>query len=187
MERTLVLMKPDGVERALIGKVIGKFEDAGLKVVALKLLKAKKETVEKHYTEDEEWLLSVGKKTKQSYMDKGQKVDETEREIGLKVRSFLVKELTRGPILAMVLEGNSAAEIARKIGGGTEPRKADPSSIRGMYSVDSYALADAKKRSVRNIVHIAENAEIAEKEIKVWFTDSEICDYKRTDEEAMYG
>ncbi len=187
MDRALVLIKPDGIERALIGKVIGKFEDAGLKVTAIKMVKAKKETVEKHYTDDEEWLISVGKKAKQSALDKGEKVTESEREIGLRVRSLLVKELTRTPIVAFVLEGNAAADVARKIGGGTEPRKADPSSIRGMYSSDSYALADVKKRSVRNIVHISENAQIAESEIKVWFSDSEICHYKRADEDAMYG
>lgn len=187
MERTLILIKPDGVERALIGRVIARLEDSGMKVVGLKMLKPKKELVEKHYAEDEEWLLSVGRKTKQSYLDKGMTVDESEREIGMRVRSFLIKELTRTPIVAIVLEGNSAAEIARKIGGGTEPRKADPSSIRGMYSSDSYALADQKKRSVRNILHLSENAEIAEREIKVWFTAAELNDYKRADEEAQFG
>lgn len=187
MERVLVLIKPDGIERALIGKIVGRFEDAGLKVVAIKMVKAKKETVEKHYTDDEEWLVSVGKKAKQSAIEKGQKVTETEREIGMRVRSSLVKELTRMPIIAFVLEGNAAADVARKIGGGTEPRKADPGSIRGMYSSDSYALADVKKRSVRNIVHISETGAIGEKEIKVWFSDSELCSYKRADEDAMYG
>ncbi len=187
MDRALVLIKPDGIERALIGKIIAKFEDTGLKVTAIKMVKAKKETIEKHYTNDEEWLLSVGKKAKQSAIEKGEKVIETEREIGMRVRSLLVKELTRTPIVAFVLEGNAAADVARKVGGGTEPRKADPSTIRGMYSSDSYALADIKKRSVRNIVHISENAKIAESEIKVWFSDSEVCSYKRADEDAMYG
>ncbi|MDE1822913.1 MAG: nucleoside-diphosphate kinase [Candidatus Micrarchaeota archaeon] len=187
MERTLILVKPDGVERALIGKVISKYEDAGLKVIGVKMLKPKKETVEKHYADDETWLLSVGRKAKQSYVEKGMKVDETEREIGMRIRSLLMKEITRGPIVAIVFEGNSASEVARKIGGGTEPRKADPSSIRGMYASDSYDLADASKRPVRNILHISENKEIAEKEIKIWFSDSELNDYKRADEEAMYG
>lgn len=187
MDRALVLIKPDGIERALIGKIIAKFEDTGLKVTAIKMVKAKKETVEKHYTNDEDWLVSVGTKANSSAREKGQKVTETDREVGVRVRAALVKELTRTPIVAFVLEGNAAADVARKIGGGTEPRKADPSTIRGMYSSDSYALADVKKRSVRNIVHISENAQIAESEIKVWFSDSEICSYKRADEDAMYG
>ena len=187
MERALVLIKPDGVERALIGRVIAQFEEAGLKVTALKMLKAGNDQVSKHYTDDESWLLSVGKKTKQSYLDKGIEVKESEREIGMRVRSFLVNELTRSPIVAMVLEGNAAAEVARKIAGGTEPKKADPYTIRGRYSNDSYALADKKQRSVRNIVHVSEDSTIAEKEIKVWFTDKEICAYNRADEEALYG
>ena len=187
MERALVLIKPDGVERALIGRVIAQFEASGLKVTALKMLKPKEATVGKHYTDDEKWLISVGKKTKQSYLDKGIKVKETEREIGMRVRSYLIKELTRSPIVAMVLEGNAAAEVARKIAGSTEPKKAETYSIRGRYSNDSYSLADKKQRSVRNIVHVSEDSDIAEKEIAVWFSKEEICQYGRADEDALYG
>ncbi len=187
MDRALVLVKPDGVERALIGSVIKRFEDAGLKVVGIKMLKPTEDVVGRHYTDDKEWLLSVGKKAKQSAIEKGQDVKETEMEIGQRIRSLLVRELTKGVVVAFVLEGNACAEAARKIAGGTEPRKADPSTIRGAYSTDSYALADAKKRPVRNIVHVSENAEIGEKEIKVWFKESELFKYRRADEEAMYG
>ncbi len=187
MDRALVLVKPDGVERALIGTVIKRFEDAGLKVTGMKMLKPSEETVGRHYTDDEEWLLSVGKKAKQSAIEKGQAVKDTEREIGVRIRSLLVKELTKGVVVALVLEGNACADVARKIAGGTEPRKADPSTIRGAYSSDSYALADQKKRPVRNLVHVSENAQIAEKEIKVWFKESEILKYKRSDEDSMYG
>ncbi len=187
MERALVLIKPDGVERALIGRVIAQFEDSGLKVAALKMLKPDDKLVSKHYTDDESWLVSVGKKTKQSYIEKGIKVTESEREIGIRVRSYLVKELTRSPIVAMVLEGNAAAEVARKIAGSTEPKRADPYTIRGRYSNDSYSLADKKQRSVRNIVHVSEDSETAEKEIKIWFTDKEIYEYGRPDEGTIYG
>ncbi len=187
MEKVLVVMKPDGIERGLTGAVLARFETAGLKLVAIKMLKAKKELVEKHYTNDEEWLLSVGKKAREAALAKGEKVAETDKEIGTRVRNALIRELTRVPVVAFVLEGNAACDVARKIGGSTEPRKADPGSIRGMYSNDSYSLADIKKRSVRNICHISENAEIAEKEIKVWFSDSEMVSYKRSDEDVLYG
>ena len=187
MERALVLVKPDGVERALIGAVIRRFEEAGLKVTALKMLKPTEKLVGLHYADDKEWLLSVGKKARQAAMDKGEKVSESEMEIGNRIRSLLIKELTKGVVVAFVLEGNSAAEVARKIAGSTEPRKADPSSIRGMYSGDSYSLADLKKRPVRNIVHVSENSDIAEKEIKVWFSGQEIMSYRRADEASMYG
>lgn len=187
MERALVLVKPDGVERALIGAVIKRFEDSGLKVVGLKMVKPTETVVGKHYTDDKEWLLSVGAKAKQSAKEKGSESEETEMEIGRRIRSLLISELTKGVVVAFVLEGNSAAEAARKIAGGTEPRRADPSSIRGTYSTDSYSMADQKKRPVRNIVHVSENGEIAEKEIKVWFSESELFKYERADEEAMYG
>lgn len=187
MEKVLVLIKPDGVERALVGKIIARFEDCGLKVVALKMLKPTKAMVEKHYTDDENWLVSVGLKTKQSYLEKGIEVKETEREIGMRIRQMLIKGLTDGPIVAFVLEGNSAAEISRKIAGGTEPRKADPSSIRGMYASDSYSLADSKQRPVRNLVHVSENAAIAESEIRIWFSEKELHEYTRADEESQYG
>lgn len=187
MDRALVLVKPDGVERALIGAVIKRFEDSGLKVVGLKMVKPTEAVVGSHYTDDKEWLLSVGKKAKQSAKEKGSKSDDTEMDIGRRIRSLLIKELTHGVVVAFVLEGNSAAEAARKIAGGTEPKSADPSSIRGAYSTDSYSMADRKKRPVRNIVHVSENGEIAEKEIKIWFNDSELFKYSRADEESMYG
>jgi nucleoside-diphosphate kinase len=129
----------------------------------------------------------VGRKAKEAAAKKGQQMKETDREIGQRIRSLLLKELTRGVVVAMVLEGNSAAEVARKMAGSTEPSRAEPATIRGTYSCDSYALADVKKRPVRNILHVSENSEIAEKEIKTWFKESEIFKYKRVDEESMYG
>ncbi len=186
-ERTLVLIKPDGVERAVIGNVITKFEEAGLKVVGMKLIKADEDTVGKHYVYDEGWLVSVGTKAKKSMKEKGIDSPETELDIGKRVRNLLIKELTRSPIVAMVLEGYSTTEVARKIAGPTEPKKADPSTIRGGFSSDSYELADAFKRPVRNVVHVSESKEIAEKEIKLWFKDSEIFGYKRADETALFG
>jgi nucleoside-diphosphate kinase len=186
-ERTLVLIKPDGVERAIIGRVISKFEDAGLKVVAMKLIKADEDKVGKHYVYDEGWLVSVGSKAKKSMKEKGTDTAETELEIGKRVRGLLIKELTRSPIVALVLEGYATTEVARKIAGPTEPKKADPSTIRGGFTSDSYELADAFKRPVRNVVHVSESREIAEKEIRLWFEDSEILDYGRADEEAIFG
>lgn len=186
MERILVLIKPDGMERAMAGKVFDAFESAGLKIVGLKMLKATDDVIRRHYTDDEAWLLSVGSKTKKSYLEKGIDVKESEREIGLRIREMLVKEITRTPIIAAVFEGNAAADVARKIGGATEPRKADPSTIRGRYASDTYSLADMEKRPVRNIVHISETGEIGAQEIKVWFSEKELFEYNRADWKAMY-
>ncbi len=185
MEKALVLIKPDGVERALIGKVIGRFEETGLKVIAIKMLFPTEKQTGTHYAEDKEWLLSVGKKAKQSNLEKGIPTTETEMEIGMRIRSLLIKELTKSPIVAIVLEGNAANDVARKLAGATEPRKADPSTIRGSLSTDTYGMADAAKRPVRNIVHVSENKEAAEREIKIWFEEKELHKYKRADQDII--
>lgn len=185
IERTLVLIKPDGVNRKLNGKIISTFEDSGLKLVGLKLVKPEREVVEKHYAADEKWMEEVGNKTKSSYEEKGIKVDKTAIEIGKEVREELLGYLTNQPTIAMVLEGNDAIYIVRKIIGGTEPRKADPGSIRGKYGIDSYEKADSEKRAVKNLVHASDSKENAEREIKVWFTDDELLDYKSADENYL--
>ncbi|MCL4374050.1 nucleoside-diphosphate kinase [Candidatus Marsarchaeota archaeon] len=185
IKRVLVLVKPDGVYKALIGKAISMLEAAGLKVVAIKMVKPDKNMAAKHYIADEGWLLNTGKKAKASYLEKGQPVKESELEIGKRVHSWLLDYIISGPVVAIVFEGNEAPFIAKKLLGPTEPRKADPSTFRGKYSSDSYDLADARKRAVKNLVHISDE-ETAEREIHVWFKDSEISNYKRIDEDLMY-
>ena len=169
----------------LIGKVIARFEEAGLKVVGMKMLQPSAKQTGEHYAEDKEWLLSVGKKLKKSNEEKGIPTKETEMEIGMRVRSLLMKELSSTPVVAIVFEGNSANEVARKIAGATEPRKADPSTIRGSLSTDTYGAADAASRPVRNLVHVSEDKKAADREIKVWFSASELYKYKRCDEDII--
>ncbi|MGC8710508.1 MAG: nucleoside-diphosphate kinase [Candidatus Micrarchaeia archaeon] len=186
MERTLVLIKPDGVYRNLIGEVIRKFEQAGLKVVALKMLKPSKDLVGKHYYEDKEWLESMGNKSIASAEKEGKKLAETPLEIGMRVRNTLITYLAEKPVVAMIIEGNEAIFIVRKLIGSTEPRTADPGSIRGMFSSDSYQLGDLEGRSVRNIVHASGDKKDAEREIPIWFSKEEIIDYKSAEEDAMF-
>ena len=186
MERTLVLVKPDGVVRALIGKIITAFEDAGLKIVALKMVKPTKELASRHYAEDKAWMESIGKKSLASYQASGIKVNQTALEIGMRVRNSLMDYLVGNPVVCIVVEGNEAISTVLKLVGSTSPHKADPATIRGRYASDSYALAESKKRAVRNIVHASDSKENAEREIKVWFTDKEILKYERADETAMY-
>jgi nucleoside-diphosphate kinase len=186
MERTLVLVKPDGVYRALIGRIISRFEDAGLKIVAIKMVKPDAERVGNHYASDEEWLMSTGSRTKKAYLAQGKEVEESEMEIGHRTRGKLLRSLTGNPVVAMVIEGNDAVYIVRKIAGATEPRTADPSSIRGSMSSDSYELSDAADRSVRNLVHASGSVKEAEREITVWFDKGEIVDYKRGDHDILY-
>jgi nucleoside-diphosphate kinase len=186
IERTLVLVKPDGVQRALIGKVISRLEDVGLKAIAIKMVKPNKELVGNHYIADQKWFEDTGNRTLQTYRERGIEPKETAVEIATRIRNYLIESLSNKPVVAIVFEGNEAISITRKIVGSTEPRKADPSTIRGSLSADSYELADKRKEPVKNIVHASEDRKTADREIAVWFKNSEIIEYKRADENALY-
>ncbi len=186
IERTLVLVKPDGVQRALIGKVISRLEGVGLKAIAMKMVKPDRELVGNHYIADQKWFEDTGNRTLQSYKERGIESKETAVEVATRIRNYLIESLADKPIVAIVFEGNEAISVTRKIVGSTEPRKADPSTIRGSLSADSYEMADKRKEPVRNIVHASEDRKTADREIGVWFSDSEIMEYKRADEGLLY-
>ena len=192
-ERTVVLVKPDGVKRALIGEVIHRFEKAGLKIVALKMVWVDKEMVSKHYPDSRTELLEgIGKKTLDTYEKYGKDPKEElgtmdPLEIGRMVNSWNIDLLTSGPVIAILLEGIHAIDNVRMMAGNTLPVFAAPGTIRGDFSIDSPALANTRKRSVRNIVHASGNTEEAKYEEQLWFRESEIYDYKRVDEEVMFG
>lgn len=186
MERTLVLIKPDGVQRAIIGRIISKFEDSGLKVIAIKMVWPDKRLAGQHYIADKKWFVDTGTRSLQAYKDRGIILKETPVELATRIRNYLIDFLSGGPVIAMVLEGNEAIFITRKLVGPTEPRKADPSTIRGMFSTDSYEFSDSLKRPLKNIVHASEDKKTADREIAVWFKQSELMDYKRADEAAVY-
>lgn len=192
-ERTVVLVKPDGVKRALIGEVIHRFEKAGLKIVSLKMVWVDKELVTKHYPDSRTELLEgIGKKTLDTYEKYGKDPKEElgtmdPLEIGRMVNSWNIDLLTSGPVVAILLEGIHAIDNVRMMAGNTLPVFAAPGTIRGDFSIDSPALANTKKRSVRNIVHASGNLEEAKYEEQLWFRESEIYDYKRVDEEVMFG
>ena len=178
MERTLVLVKPDGVRRKLVGEIISRLERANLKIVGLKLMKLSRETVLEHYPDDKEWLTKLGGKTLKTYEKVGKDAKQelgtdNPYEIGKMVRQWLVDYLTEGPVVAMVVKGNRVVEAVRKIVGDTMPINAMPGSIRGDFEVDSADLANAEKRSVYNLVHASDSVETAEKEIKRFFSDNE--------------
>lgn len=185
MERTLVLVKPDGVKRALTGRVISRFEMAGLKVVGIKMVSPSRELAGKHYSDDENWLSSVGTKAKRAYKEGDERLNKSDSDIGRLIRNQLIDSLAGEPVVAMVLEGNEAAFAVRKIAGSTDPKGADPSSIRGMYSTDSYANADGNDRPIRNIIHASEDKDHADLEIALWFDESEFVEYKRVDDSIL--
>lgn len=192
MERTFVLIKPDGVLRGLIGEIISRIERTGLKIVALKMVKPSKEEAMNFYPSDEEWLKSVANKSLSVYKQLGldPKKDfgtDDPVEIGKIIKEWLAEFLASGPCVAMVIEGNRAIEVIRKIVGATRPYEALPGTIRGDFSTDSPELANILKRPLRNLVHASDSKETAEKEIKFWFSDEEIISYKRADENIIYG
>jgi len=162
LQQTLVLVKPDGVARGLSGEVIRRFEQRGLKIVALKLVKIDMDHAKKHYTDD-----------------------ITQRR-GEKVRTMLLDFITEGPVVAMVVEGVDSIENVRKIVGTTESKSALPGTIRGDFSHVSYSHADEKEIPVRNVIHASGNKEDAIHEIALWFSIDEFCDYKRTDEAHVF-
>ena len=187
-ERTLVIVKPDGVQRSLVGEIIKRYERSGLKLVAMKMVIPTSELATAHYmTGGEEWLENVGKKAAAAYERKGQKSPfETFRENGMAILKCNANYLSAGPVVAMVLEGHQSVAIARKITGATEPLSSDVGTIRGDYSIDSYQLADVDGRSIRNLIHASGAAEEAEKEIPLRFMSEELLEYRHTQVAILY-
>lgn len=186
-ERTLVVIKPDGVQRSLVGEIVKRYERMGLKLVGLKMLVPTAEFIEQHYTLEPEWRRITGEKTIKGYKDKGQKPpSEDPLEITRLVLEALKKYMTSGPVIAMVWQGSHAAELVRKVTGGTEPRSSDVGTIRGDFVIDSYSMADGDKRAVRNLIHASGNSAEAEKEIKHWFKDEELINYRLVQEQILY-
>ncbi len=186
-EKTLVIIKPDGVQRGLIGEIIKRYERSGLKLIALKMVIPTDELVEKHYLTDPEWPVKVGLKSIEAYDKKGiEPPSRDPKEVGKKVLNTLKKYFTSGPVVAMIWEGMHACGIVRKITGGTEPLTSDVGTIRGDFTIDSYEVADTTGRSVRNIVHASGSYEEAKKEIEVWFKEEEIFKYRLISERILY-
>ncbi|HMQ01728.1 MAG TPA: nucleoside-diphosphate kinase [Candidatus Doudnabacteria bacterium] len=154
IQRTLVLLKPDALDRGLIGEMIQRFEKVGLKIVGLKMLVPSHDHAEKHYTED----LAVRR--------------------GEHVRNLMIDMLVSGPIVALALEGIEAVELVRKMIGGTEPKSAAPGTIRGDYSHVSFKHVDKHNSKLYNLIHGSSSAEEAAQEISVWFDESELIEHE---------
>src|SRR3989344_4385634 len=180
MEQTLIILKPDAVERGLMGRILSRFEQMGLKIVAAKLMKTPRSLAEKHYPGDREaWLRGMGEKTLENYKKFGQDpvkllgTNDT-HEIGKMIQRWLTDYITSGPVLALVLEGPHAVELVRKICGNTLPFLAAPGTIRGDFAFASSYLANTGKRAIKNLAHSSGSVEEANYEIPLWFNSSEI-------------
>ena len=186
-ERTLVVVKPDGIQRALIGEIMKRYERIGLKLVALKMFVPTEKMIEAHYLLDPEWKKNVGEKAIQSYIKKGETPPSSDPiEVGNLVVERLKKYMTSGPVIAMVWNGSQGFEFVRKITGGTEPRNAGLGTSRGDFVVASYQMADGDDRSIRNLIHASGSVPEAEKEIPHWFSNEEIMKYSVPHEATLY-
>jgi len=185
-ERTFVILKPDAIQRSLIGDVISRIEKTGLKLVANKLILATEEQCWTHYNKDEEWFLKKGAKIIENRQALGLSVEKDALAYGKDIIGALVKFMTSGPILPMIWEGNQAVGIVKKLVGGTEPLTSDVGTLRGDYTIDSYELAGLDDRAVRNLIHCSDMPEEAAREIKIWFNDNEIINYRLVAEQILY-
>lgn len=191
MERTFLMVKPDGVQRRLVGEVIKRIEAAGLKIVALKMIHPSKELIEKSYPDSDEWFKQAGERSIRTHIENNMDIKDTfgtkdAIEIGKKIKEWIVRFMTSSPVVAMVAEGNRAVDNVRRLVGETDPSKALPGTIRGDTSIDNIILGNLSKRPAVNVVHSAGDLEEAENAIKLWFKDEEICEYKMVDEEIFY-
>lgn len=173
-QHTLIIIKPDGVSRGMVGTVMARFEAVGLSIVNMRLCSASQGMIEAQYPPDEEWLLAVGTKTLRDYKKRGLNPTRTfgtaiPEDIGRTVLSWLHTYLLEGPIVPAVLHGNDAVAVVRKLIGDTLPANAAPGTIRGDYGIDSATLAAEEGRAVRNIIHGSGSVEEASRECGIWF------------------
>jgi len=183
VERTLVLIKPDAVLRGIVGEIIQRFERVGMKIVALKMIQAQRETLEKHYFKDEKWLTEKGELYKKK-LNLDKKTDPI--PVGKNIVDGLVIDMQTSPIIAIVLEGHNAVHTIKRLTGPTNIDEAFPGTIRGDYSHDTFELANKSNRPNLTIIHATDNTTEAQKEIDFWFSPDEIHNYKKPDEEVHY-
>lgn len=187
-ERTLVMVKPDGVQRGLVGEIISRFERKGLKIVGLKMVWPDQKRAQVHYDQPKTDMLLLGQRTLDAYKEKGQTHRFSDpMDIARDIQRKLIAYLTTGPVVAMVVEGAHAVQHVRKVRGHTNPLSADVGTIAADLTIDSYFISDESERAVRNIVHASGSAEEADREIKIWFKDDELHDYDLAIEKILYS
>src|SRR3989338_1319120 len=185
-ERTLVIIKPDGVQRGLIGEIIKRYERTGLKMVALRFGVADEKKFWDHYNKDDAWFLKKGSKIVEDKKANGLPADKEPLEYGKDIIRQLVKFMTNGTTKFMVWEGNQAVAVVKKLTGDTEPATSDVGTIRGDLTLDSYTIAAVDDRAVRNLIHCSQHVEEAKRELAIWFTDAEITEYRLVTEQILY-
>lgn len=189
-EKTFIMIKPDGVKRGLVGEILRRIEQADLKIVALSMFQPTHEQIDNHYPKAESWINRLGEKTKATYEKYGYDLEKEmgttdTMKIGRDVRKWLVDYMISAPLIKAIIQGNHAVDLVRKMAGNTMPALAEMGTIRGDFSADSAAAANRDKRAVHNIMHASETPDEAEHEIKHWFKNNEIHNYKRVGEHLL--
>ena len=191
MEKTLLIIKPDAIQRGLVSIIFETFENSGLKLLAGKMVKPDAQVIKNHYPGTPEWIKEMGEKTLASFKQSGLDVKEKMKtddpvKLGQFVYDRLIKYWQEGPIIVMVWEGPGAITIARKLRGHTIPLLADPGSLHSRYSYDSSPLSASLDRVVKTFVHASGSTDEAEREIKYWFSEvKEFKSYER-DVDKLY-
>lgn len=185
-ERTFVILKPDSVQRSLVGEIIKRFERTGLKFTAMKMVIPSEATLLKHYNKDDAWFLKKGNRIIEDLKSHGLPVEKDALEYGKDIIRTIVHYMTAAPVITLILEGNQAVGVVTKLVGTTEPSTSDVGTIRGDYTVDSYSHSSYENRAVRNLIHCSESPIEAEREIALWFTAEEVMDYTTAQERIMY-
>lgn len=185
-ERTLVILKPDAIQRGLVGDLLKRFENTGLKLIAMKMMVPKEELVWKHYNKDEAWFQSKGEKLVENLKAAGLPIEKEAIEYGREIIGALVKFMTASPVIPMVWEGNQSVAIIKKIVGSTEPATSAVGTIRGDYTLDSYEISNLDGRAVRNLVHCTDDSSESEREISLWFNQEELINYRLIAEQMLY-
>lgn len=185
-QRTFMIVKPDGVQRNLVGEIIRRIERTGLKLVAMKFMVATPEQALAHYGKDDEWLNAKGGRRIEQMKLAGKPVTKEAKDYGQDIVNANVKFITAGPIVPMIWEGNEAVGVVKKIVGTTEPLTSDVGTIRGDLTIDSYDLSDNDERCVRNLVHCTSDPNETQREIDIWFKPEEVVNYKHVNERMLY-
>ena len=189
-EKTFVILKPDAVQRGLVGEVTKRFERIGLKIAAMKMVVPTEEQCWSHYQKDDAWYLKKGTGLITNRTKLGLSIDKEAVEYGKDIIRAVVSYMTAGPVVCMVIEGNFAGPVVKRLVGSTEPATADTGTIRGDYALDSYFLCDTDgSRGMRNLIHCTDPEDGAEaygREVAIWFGEDEIVNYRLVSEAMMY-
>lgn len=189
-ERTFIILKPDAVQRGLVGEIIKRFERIGLKIVGMKMHMVKEDTLWAHYNKDDAWYLKKGTNIVANKTSLGMVIDKEPIEYGKDIIRAMVHYMCAGPVVSLVIEGNNAQAVVKRLVGGTEPATADTGTIRGDYALDTYYLCDVDgSRGMRNLIHCTDPADgegAYDREVNLWFTKEEIHDYRLVTEAMLY-